>query len=134
MKRKGLSLAELVLAVGLLAGVLILMVSVMGNGLRWQANSRGYSLAYSAGRDLLERIREGGASVLPAPQIFDGRIGQASVGAPPFPPAPYPKVVTDHETFSYVVKVSLVQPGLFSVQVDTYWDNQRKVSLETYVR
>ena len=134
MRKRGLSLAELLLAVGFLAAILIMMVAVMGNGLRWQANSRSYSLAYSAGRDLLERIREAGAAQLPAPQVFDGRIGQAAVGTPAFPPAPYPALKTDHETFSYVVTVAQVQPGLSSVKVETYWDSRHKVTLETYLR
>lgn len=122
------------LAVGFLAAILIMMVAVMGNGLRWQANSRSYSLAYSAGRDLLERIREGGAAVLPAPQVFDGRTGQPAIGTPVFPPAPYPALKTNQETFSYVVTVAQVQPGLSSIKVETYWDNQHKVTLETYIR
>ena len=62
MKGRGLALAELLLAVGMLAAILIMMVAVMGNGLRWQASSRSNSLAHSAGRDLLERIKEGGAN------------------------------------------------------------------------
>ena len=134
MKSRGLALAELLLAVGMLAAILIMMVAVMGNGLRWQASSRSYSLAHSAGRDLLERIKEGGANVLPAPQTFDGRVAQPAVGSPAFPPAPYPGFTTDHETFSYVVTVAQVQPGLQSVKIETYWDSQHKVTLETYLR
>jgi hypothetical protein len=129
LKRRALSLAELVLAVGFLASVAVMLTVVLSRGLSWQAQSRAIALSREAGRDLLERIREVGVAGLPPPQVFDGRIPQAAVGTPAFPPAPYPALATDRETFRFVVNVTQVQAGLFSVKVDSYWDATHKLGV-----
>lgn len=130
--RSGLTLAELVLALGLTVAVLISVAVVMSRGLSWLRQTRHRTVAQSAARDVLERVRLAGPAALPPDGVFDGKIPTPRVGS--FPPDPYFSIVESERLYTIRVAVSTVRPGLRSVQVDVSWGGKATVSLETYLQ
>jgi hypothetical protein len=129
-RTRALTIAEVVLAIGLTAGVLILTAVVMASGLRWLDQTRQTTVAQAAARDLLERVKEEGVSGLPADATYDGRVPTARTGT--FPPPPYPGFSSD-QTYHLLVSLSTVKPGLRSIQVDVLWGHNHKVRFETFL-
>lgn len=105
MNQRGLTLAEVLMAAGLLATVLILLVGVFLGGLRLMQRSEVHTGATSIAREVLEVIEDkGGFGALPDTDIGIGQ-GVVFNGANPdpaidgFPPLPYPKAERDGREF-----------------------------------
>lgn len=131
--RRGFSLAEMVVALGLLAAASLVVIGVFTSGLSYMGQTEQHTVAHEISRELLERVRAGGGyTALPAgPRVFDGREGQAPDGA--FPPSPYPGVVLEGQSYDMVVRVAdhptLV--GVRAVRVEVYWGKTGRTVVET---
>lgn len=122
------------LSVGLCAAVLILVVVVMGKGLRWLHQTRQATVAQTAARDLLERVKQSGRSALPGDGTYDGATPTSrSATSPPFPPDPYPSFSEDGRQYTVRVDLSTIRPGLRAVRVDVRWDGNHSVTYETFI-
>lgn len=86
----GLTLAEVVLATGLLTLVVVIVMGVFIGGLRLMSRSEQRTQATNLARLMLESIDDqGGFHTLPdSDSIFDGTVPDPAVNN--FPPAPYP--------------------------------------------
>ncbi len=126
----GLSLLEVVIALGLLGVALLSILAVFVSGLRLQSQAEQVTEATQLARELLEEIKASPASV-PNSGQFDGRIPDPRSGA--FPPDPYPGVTTSGGEFRLVVELSEKSPELLSVTVEVWWGEGQKVTLQTYV-
>lgn len=124
-KGGGLTLAEVLMAVGILAMVLIFVIGVFIGGLNLMERSEVHTDASSIGRELLETIEdEGGFAALPSDDvIFDGKVPTPRVDG--FPPEPYPVAQRGRE---YTIRVEVRKPPggerrLGAVLVTVSWDD-----------
>ena len=116
---RGLNLLETILATGLIALSLLVLLGVFTQGLRQLGQARQLTEATGLARDVLEACRVNGVDSLPPTlTVFDGGRGDSSVGG--FPPAPYPG------RGSYKVIVSAKRPTL---EVRVYYSEQGCVRL-----
>ena len=87
-KRIGVSLLEVLLALGILSVALLGIMGVYTIGLKQSVAEQSFQ-ASEMGSELLERVGEMGFDDLPDTDVvFDGRRGDPAVDG--FPPAPYP--------------------------------------------
>lgn len=134
---RGYSLAELVLAVGLVAVALLSLMSVFLSGVEMAGRSRDVNLATELARQTLEQlrfnVRKAGLDCIPAGTYsYDGRLPTPSTGAAPlqFPPAPYP----GSGPFKVIVTGEELNPGrLKAVAVEVVWGASGRVRLETHL-
>lgn len=126
--RRGFNLAEVILALGILAFAFIVLVTLMAGGLRQLSQSAQYSQAQSLARQQLERIRAECYGLSDC--SFDGRIGQTAVNG--FPPPPYPGVTTD-QPYKLVVGVHKLNDRLRNYWVEVYWEPHHHLRAETLV-
>ncbi len=134
MKRRGLSLLELMIAFGVVAVAILAILLVFTRGLEWFVSSTDTTLASATGRQVLDEIRQRGPERLPAANLtFDGRAGNPKDVALDFPPDPYPVANDGTRNYTMVVRFSDVNPRLRSVLVEVYWNERSHVKLETYV-
>lgn len=124
---RGLTLAEVMMAAGILVVVLLLMIGVFIGGLQLMERSEVHTAASSIGREVLETIEDdGGFAALPlSAMTFDGAVPDAKVDG--FPPDPYPKAQRDGR--DYVIKVQMRKIGTqgrsMAVLVTVDWDGGR---------
>ena len=87
---RGLTLAEVVVATGLLTVVVVIVMGVFIGGLRLMSLSEQRTQATQMAQAMLESIADqGGFQALPdVDSAFDGKVPDAAVDG--FPPAPYP--------------------------------------------
>ncbi|MBI3924008.1 MAG: hypothetical protein HY319_00555 [Armatimonadetes bacterium] len=135
MSRRGLTLLEIMIALGITSFTLLTMIGVYASGLHLMARSKGITTGTELGREVLEMAREQGFTSVPAEEVtYDGRVpdpGHAFLG---FPPEPYPAATVDGKTYPMVVKVSPVSDQLKSITVQVYYDGGSKVTLQTLLK
>ncbi len=130
MKRAGVTLAEIILAIGLLSVAVLGLLGVFVSQMALSGKSSQMSTADRLGHSLLEKSRRRGYNEISAGS-FSGSLPDP-VSASGFPPWPYPKQTVNNRAFVLNVTAALVQPGLMGIQVDVHWDGG-KTSLKTYV-
>lgn len=123
--RKGLTLAEILMAVGLLSMVLILLVGVFIGGLQLMQSSEVHTAASSIGREVMETIEdEGGFACLPLDSSsFNGANPDATVDG--FPPEPYPTASRGGRDFVLRVETQNLSARMTAVLVTVSWDGGR---------
>lgn len=127
----GLTLAELMVAIGIVSFSLLTLMGVLTYSLGAVDGDRQLSTASNLAREVMESVRSDGFTSIPAGTLtFDGRVPDPKAGD--FPPAPYPLVV--NEEGDYEVVVSVAPKGVLkSVTVDVYYQTERKVTLQCYL-
>jgi type II secretory pathway pseudopilin PulG len=132
LKLRGLSVLEMMLALGILAAAVLGLVLLFGSGLQLQRQSADVTRATEVGRTFLETLRSQGGKAMPTAHArFDGRINQVSDPSTGFPPAPYPSLDVDGRTYRLVVELAVHSASRKSVKVEVYWDQNSRVVLET---
>lgn len=131
--RKGLTLAEVIVALGILTAAVLAIIAGFIGALELNARSLEMAVATQVARDFLERVKEQGYEVVPEGTFeFDGRANQPP-NAQGFPPAPYPSIVENERTHFLKVKVDTKGASLKVVVVEVEWTEKRRVTLETYL-
>lgn len=138
--RRGYSLMELVLALGVVTVAVLALITVFISGLELSARSRDLATATELARAVMERtklnLRTAGFAYVPAGSYtFDGRAPAPRVGAPPldFPPDPYPGVPNlNGQRYSVLVTGSEPNPGkLKEMRVEVLFGPSSRVVVET---
>lgn len=130
MRRRGVTLTEILMAMGILAVAILALIATFISGTHLVANSQEVATATQLTRTELERIRDMGYNLIPEADItFDGRNPDAAVSG--FPPAPYPGPPGS----DYRMVVTVEQRGYYlkSVAVETHWGLGHRVVLQAYI-
>lgn len=128
---RGLTLAETLVAIGLLSVVVLTVIGVLLSGLRLLTLSQEMTDASNIGRQFMEAVRErGGYSVIP-PSIsdFDGSLPDAA--GPRFPPAPYPSSQLNGRLYTLRVRTAQSSDNVRAVLVEVAWEDDGSIILET---
>ncbi len=129
--KRGVSLIEVMLALGLITTAALAIMSVYAMGLQQSVKAEKVLKATEIAREVMENVRELGYDEIPdTDTVFDARKGDSAVGS--FPPSPYPRR-GEHEI---EVLVETVAPGLKSVCVRAYYDKGpgQSVNFQTYFK
>lgn len=116
LTRRGLSLAELILALGLFVTAALLVFSLLFSSLKMNRQGEQITEGTQLARQLLETVKQKGYSQI-AVGTYDGRLGTPVDAATGFPPAPYPT----RGRYQFQVQARQVTVGVVSVQVEVYW-------------
>ena len=125
---RAFTLAEVVMAIGILAFAFVTVITLMVGGLRQLEQSNQYSQAQSLARQQLESIRSQGYALDSC--LYDGRIPNPPVAG--FPPPPYPGV-SNEQPYKIVVKVDKFSSRLCNCWVDVYWGPRHHLRAESIV-
>ena len=127
--KTGVSLIEVMLALGLVATAVLAIMSVYTMGLRQSVKAEKMLKATEMSREIMERTRELDFSKIPDTNTtFDGHLSQSAVNG--FPPSPYPK----RTDLVAVIVVDQVAPQLKSVCVRVFYDKGQSVDFQTYFK
>jgi hypothetical protein len=130
--KRAITLAEVVLALGLMVLVVLTVMALFGKGLRLSSKNRDAVAATQLANSLHERL-VGGTITLPGGATsFDGSIPQAAVSG--FPPAPYPAQTVDATDYTLKVTTAPVATvaNLVQVSVEVSWHGNHKVRVDSY--
>lgn len=131
-RERGLTLAEIALAVGILLVAILTVVAALMGALKLNTKSTEVTIATEIARDFLERVKVDGYDKIPDGHFsFDGRSGDTARRG--FPPSPYPRVEESKREFVLKVQVGTKGATLKTVTVEVFWDEFSRVILETYV-
>jgi len=124
-RRLALTLAEVIIAVGLLGLATLSLMAVFIGGLRLMSRSEVRTSASNLGNAVLESITDiGGFHAIPdTDRTFDGNVPDPTSSG--FPPSPYP----GNAEFTITVETKIVTASTRAVQVTVRWDEGR-VQLE----
>lgn len=136
--RRGLTIIESVLAMGIIGIALLSLLLVFTNGMKMLSQTSQLNTATDLGREFLEQVRFNGAALV-TPGVFDGRVGTPRDPSTAFPPAPYnPNGPVKRMGGDYDLVVTAdatgMPAGVIAVKVEVYWNERGKVALETYLR
>jgi type II secretory pathway pseudopilin PulG len=144
MKRtRGFTLAELVIAFGIVAVAILSLVGVFVAGLKLSSRSRELAVAVEIGHQVMESIKQNtrtvGFGYVPAgAYTFDGRATTPTpqVGAAPslFPPAPYPRSLVNAHEYRVVVSGQALSATLKQVRTEVFYGTSGRVSFVTLLR
>lgn len=126
--RRGLTLGEVVIALGLLTVAALALMSVFGGGLRLSGQVKHSLTATQLAKSELESLQSGRVRI-PAPAHF---AGEAPVDE--FPPAPYPVTTVNDVEYRTTVTTEPVPdaPGVINVIVKVQWNEDPGVVLQSY--
>ena len=128
-RSRGLSLIEVLVAMGLVASAVLALVSVYLGGIKLSRKSEKILLATETAKAMLEVVREKGFDAIPAEtKIFRGQENDPRTEQG-FPPDPYPA----EGDFFITVETRERESNLRSVTVKVIYDGKSSVSLQTYV-
>lgn len=126
--RRGINLAEIMLAVGILAVAMLALIGVFTSGLRLLAQSRDSQTATQLARQVLEQVRVSG-NVPHNALTFDGSTPTPAVAG--FPPAPYPTATVANLPFTLFVTTQPIRPDFVAVRVEVRWQQKHRVMTES---
>jgi len=128
----GLSLAEVILAFGLLAVAILSLIGVATSGLGLMARGNELTTATSLGHEFLERVRAD-PSGLPSAGSFLGSVPTPLLDG--FPPSPYPGETIQGQSYTINVTTEPVPDTerLVAVEVVVRWGERSQVRLVSYV-
>ncbi len=133
--RRGLTLLEIILAIGIVAVAILAMILVFTKGLRLVSQSSQVTGATQVARQMLEVVKERGYAQITTGN-YDGTVPDLPNGTTGFPPLPYPSVVLNK--IEYTISVEATTAGmpanLIAVKVDVFWNARSKVTMQTYIR
>ena len=126
--RRGFSLIEVALSIAILAIILLGISAMFTQGMYVLSHSKQVDLATERAQECLETIRALGVGSVVA-GTYDSRAGDVPVSG--FPPTPYNPIPDD---YPMVVEATTTgaPTGTIAVRVDVYYEQNRKISLETY--
>lgn len=126
--QRGFSLVEVALSIAILSILLLALFAMFTQGMYVLSHSKEVDLATERAHDCMETVRALGVGSI-VPGTYDSRNGDPPASG--FPPAPYNPVP---DQYPMVVEATSVgaPAGTISVKIDVYYDQDRKVSLETY--
>lgn len=129
LRFRGLSLLEVMLALGLVSTAVLAIMSVYTMGLRQSAKAEKVVKATEMAREVLENTAALGFDKLPdTDRVFDGRVDAPQLNG--FPPAPYPA----RDGLEAYVIVDQLGPELRSVCVKVYFEKEHSVVFQTYYK
>ena len=128
---QALSLAEIIIAVGILAIAILAIAGMFTHGIVMLGQSRQVTDATNAGQACLERITARGPEGI-SEGVFDGRVPTPANSDAQFPPQPYPRT---EQGYPMVVRATRVGApvGTIGLTVEIYYSSRSKVTLATYV-
>lgn len=132
--QKGVTLIEVMLALGILAVALLSLIAVFTSGLKLARASDQVTTASTVGQEFLELVKGKGYTQT-AVGTYDGRVSTPQDTATGFPFAPYPSVKRESGDYTLVVDCQDVTSTIRGVKVEVYWDTQKggKVTFYTQV-
>lgn len=131
VRGQGLSLLELIIAIGVLSFALLTMMGVYLSGIRLSTRGEQITVATEVARRLMERVDEAGYAYIPEANVtYDGRLGHPRDAATGFPPPPYPS----EENYRLVVLTEKFDDHVKAVTTAVYYDDTSHVLLQTYFR
>ena len=133
--RYGLAIAEVLVAMGLLAIIALGVMAVFMGGLDLMARSEEVSTATEVGREFLERTRFAGHGALPVgSNSYDGFVPDSPTLSG-FPGSPYPVAAVNGREYTLKVTSEPVvgTNELMLVRVEVHWDRAARVILETHL-
>lgn len=131
--RRALTLAEVILALGILTSAILAIVAAFIGALELNSRSVEIAVATQVGRDFLERVKEQGYDVVPEGTfVFSGSDNNPRT-AQGFPPDPYPSIRANDRDHTLLVRVGTKGATLKVVTVEVSWGNKGQVVLETYL-
>ena len=127
---RGFSLAEMLLALGLLSVGLLALIGVLTGGLHLMSKSEEITSATQVARSVIERIKDMEPAAVPENGTFGGSNLANSSG---FPPAPFPTTQSNGRTYDLTVTTTRVGPHTVSLEVTVTWEDGGKLTCETYL-
>jgi len=129
LKKRGLSLMEVMIALGIVAFALVTMIGVYISSIRLMTRGEEMTKASEIAQTSLEQAKLLGYGNVPEVETtFDGRVPNPQVAG--FPPPPYPAL----DNYDIVFKTDKLEDGLKSVTVKVFYDKRSHVTLQTYLR
>lgn len=129
--KRGFSLLEILIGMGLISVGLLTLIGVYTQGLRLLNRGQEMTLASEVGREFLMQVEAQGYAVIPAEAtVFDGRIPDPKDEETGFPPFPYPE--TTDQTMKLEVSTFPVGELVQSVTVKVFYDEQSYIKFQTY--
>ncbi len=122
----GLTLMEVIFALGMISTVLVIVFTVLIGGLRMQERAELVEQGSSLIREQLEEIKAHPFSIQEG--HFDGRAGDPTVNG--FPPPPYPSGERGRELW-LEIQVEAHDERIWYVRVTAMSEDQQMTSIET---
>lgn len=123
--QRGLTLSEVILVIGLLAVVVVALMTLFSQGLKALSHAQESENANAVARQLLEQVGPNSSD-----GTFDGNLPTPPVNG--FPPAPYPAVDRDRH-YVLVVRATALTTRLRQVRVEVQQGGRKIVELEKVV-
>ena len=118
--KRGFSIAEVVVAIGLLAFSLLALVGVLTGIMKLSTQNENFDRAVSTSQELLDRIRHGPVKPPSTEHIFQGKVPDPKVSDFPPPPtelnASTNVVIEDNAKFLETTLTWKADPGSFMLQ------------------
>lgn len=131
-KRRGVSLGEIIVALGLLAVAALALLAAFTAGMKMMAESRELTMATEVGREFLEAVESNGYQMTTL-GVFHGATRSPKDLTTGFPPAPYPSGRRNQTEYRLRVDCQQYAPNARSVEVQVSWGRDHHISLATLV-
>ena len=128
MSFRGLTLAEILVALALLSVALLTMVAIFTKNLSLAGKTEEMTVATELGKTMLERVAVMEPDLVPVPSYF----ARHPVNADGFPPSPYPSQTIDGREYEIEVRTT-PRGDLVLVEATVIWSRGR-LSLASVVR
>lgn len=133
LKRRALTVAEVVMALGILATAILALVAGFIGALELNSRSVELAVASQVGRDFMEQVKEQGYDRVPEGTFTFNGANNDPPTAQGFPPTPYPRVQANGVGHTLRVRVETKGATLKVVVVEVTWGEHGRVILETYL-
>jgi Tfp pilus assembly protein PilV len=126
LSSRGLSLLEVIIALGLIPVLVLSLFFLFSRSLRLQRQADDVTRASELARRELEALRVLDYARIPVPVQFSGQAANTDG----FPPPPYPRTTLDGQVYEVRVDTAAENGGK-AVRVQVSWPGEHRVSLET---
>lgn len=124
------SLAEVMLALSLLAIAALGLLATFFSGTRMMEQSKDVAMATDVGREFLENIKAQGYDKT-AVGTFDGTNPDLPDTTTGFPPHPYPNTRRNGEVYTLTVECTQQAPTTRMLRVTIAWEGRHRTELAT---